>query len=106
MKKSELRGIIKEEIESLTEDYGDVYTAMASSSSIRLLMKIPGVKRSDIKTRVSYNYGRYPKQEHHAYLAGFHNQALPGGHAQAQKLAHAHIAKIPKIEGVYYYVAL
>lgn len=95
-----VRKSIKENL--LNEDYGDQYTAMASSSSIKLLMKIPGVKRNNITTKVLYNQGKYPKKEHFAYLKGFHKQQS----ASPQKEAHSYISKMPKIEGVYYFVSL
>lgn len=101
MRKSELREIIKEELSNLSEDFGDVYTVMASSSSIRLLMKIPGVSRNDITTRMDYNAGRWPKKEHHARIKSWHIQEFGPG---AQKMAHDYVKKLPKIEGVYYYV--
>jgi len=88
----------KSDVEHLTE--GFFYSVSAESDSIRALMKVPNVKREDIKTRMVYG-GRYPKKIHYVFIDGFNEQEFG---SSAQRMAHELEDSLPKIPRVRYVV--
>lgn len=79
----------------------DFYCVEAGSGSIKSLMKVPGVKRSDIKTHVYYTNNRFPAK---SYTVSVGFMSVMGiGHIEARKRVDGLVAGLPTIPGVKYH---